>query len=90
MATDDPNFLESLWVQYWANGGRADRFGFDAFLQGLFEPDEFDQQILTWAFESISLCAGYSTTAAVSMEPKLPPLRTNRPNMAARTPTISN
>lgn len=29
MTLQDASWLEDLWLQYWANGGDADRFDFD-------------------------------------------------------------
>lgn len=90
MVIDDPNFLQDLWARYWANGGRADKFAFDALLQGLFTPDEFDHHILTWAFQDLSSRAGYDSRAVTCMKPELPPHRTKRPIIPAGAPASSN
>lgn len=31
----DPDWFEDLWLQYWANGGNADKFNFDAYVHRL-------------------------------------------------------
>ena len=41
MALQDASRLEELWLQYWANGGDADRFDFDAYVHDLSERDPF-------------------------------------------------
>lgn len=49
----DPDWFEDLWLQYWANGGNADKFNFDAYVHRLCELDFFDLQILTLALEDL-------------------------------------
>ena len=53
MALQDASRLEELWLQYWANGGDADRFDFDAYVHDLSERDPFDLDILSCAIEDI-------------------------------------
>lgn len=45
--------LDDLWAWYWANGGNAKPFDFDAYLFGIAERDPFDLKILTWAMEDL-------------------------------------
>ncbi|MBT2515526.1 hypothetical protein [Arthrobacter sp. ISL-30] len=54
MLLQDCGWLDDLWLRYWANGGSAGIFEFDAFLHGLREPDVFEVQILAWAIEDLS------------------------------------
>lgn len=54
MVLQDSDCLEDLWLRYWANGGNADKFEFDAYLHGLMERDLFDQKILAWALQDLS------------------------------------
>jgi hypothetical protein len=53
MTLQDASWLEDLWLQYWANGGDADRFDFDAYVHGLSERDPFELDILSWAIEDL-------------------------------------
>ena len=41
MLLQDPDWFEDLWLQYWANGGNADKFNFDAYVHRLCELDLF-------------------------------------------------
>jgi hypothetical protein len=50
----DDWYLHELWLRYWANGGQAQQFEFDAYLHGIYELDPFDLRILTWVLEEIS------------------------------------
>ena len=50
----DPNYLEDLWLKYWANGGSVGLLEFDAYLNGLTERDTFELQILRWAIEDVT------------------------------------
>lgn len=43
--------LDDLWVRYWANGGSAHAFEFDAYLNGAQELDPFELKILAWSLE---------------------------------------
>ncbi|GGI02771.1 hypothetical protein GCM10007170_45270 [Arthrobacter liuii] len=45
--------LDELWLWYWAYGGEAEPFEFDAYLHGLQSRDEFDLKILAWAVERV-------------------------------------
>jgi hypothetical protein len=54
MTLQDPDCREDLWLQYWANGGKAGRFEFDAYLHILGEWDAFELEILVWAIEDLS------------------------------------
>ena len=54
MVLQNSDCLQDLWLRYWANGGTADKFEFDAYLHGLMERDPFDQKILTWALQDLS------------------------------------
>lgn len=42
-----------LWMRYWANGGEAQQFEFEAYLHGLYELDPFDLEVLTWVLEEL-------------------------------------
>lgn len=53
MTAQDPSRLGDLWLQYWANGGNADQFEFDAYLHGLSEWDTLELIILSWAIEDL-------------------------------------
>ncbi|MDQ0118440.1 hypothetical protein J2T22_001618 [Pseudarthrobacter defluvii] len=53
MVKHDPGWLEDIWLRYWANGGSADKFDFDAYLHGLSERNPFDQRILAWALDDL-------------------------------------
>jgi hypothetical protein len=50
----DSGWFDDLWLWYWANGGNADKFDFDAYLHGFHELDPFDTKILAWALEDMS------------------------------------
>lgn len=50
----DKNYLDELWLKYWANGGSVGSAKFDAYLRGLTQPDGFDLQILRWAIDDIT------------------------------------
>ncbi|WP_258804227.1 hypothetical protein [Pseudarthrobacter sp. NS4] len=50
----DAGYLHELWVRYWANGGDAQFFEFQAYLYGVYERSPFDLKILTWVLEEIS------------------------------------
>lgn len=39
---------------YWANGGQAEQFEFDAYLHRACELDPFDLKILAWVLEEIT------------------------------------
>lgn len=54
MLLHDTEWLDELWLWYWANGGNADKFEFEALLHGLGEEDPFDEKILAWAIEDLS------------------------------------
>ncbi|GAA2862646.1 hypothetical protein [Paenarthrobacter ilicis] len=45
--------IEDLWTWYWANGGNARPWDFDAYLFGIQERDPFDLKILGWAMEDL-------------------------------------
>ncbi|MDR6638585.1 MULTISPECIES: hypothetical protein [Paenarthrobacter] len=45
--------LEDLWAWYWANGGNARQWDFDAYLFGIEERDPFELKILAWAMEDL-------------------------------------
>jgi len=45
--------LDDLWAWYWANGGNAMLWDFDAYLFGILERDPFDLRILSWAMEDL-------------------------------------
>ncbi|WP_311212471.1 MULTISPECIES: hypothetical protein [unclassified Arthrobacter] len=45
--------LDDLWAWYWANGGNARPWDFDAYLFGIQDRDPFDLKILTWAMEDL-------------------------------------
>ncbi|MBT2588372.1 hypothetical protein [Arthrobacter sp. ISL-95] len=45
--------LDRLWVWYWAEGGNAPTFEFDAFLHEALLLHPFDLKILTWALEDL-------------------------------------
>lgn len=45
--------LDDLWAWYWANGGNAGLWDFDAYLFGILERDPFDLRILGWAMEDL-------------------------------------
>ena len=62
MVLRDPGWLDDLWLRYWANGGSAGIFEFDAFLHGLREPDAFELEILGWAVEDL-FCPFLASTA---------------------------
>ncbi|WP_259460406.1 hypothetical protein [Pseudarthrobacter phenanthrenivorans] len=53
----DTNYLDALWLKYWANGGSAGSSEFEAYLYGLTQHDSFDLQILRWAIEDITAAA---------------------------------
>lgn len=46
--------LHELWLRYWANGGQAEQFEFDAYLHRACELDPFDLKILAWVVEEIT------------------------------------
>ena len=46
--------LQELWRVYWANGGQAQQFEFDAYLHGMYRLETFDLKVLTWALEEIT------------------------------------
>lgn len=50
----DDGYLHELWLRYWANGGQAEQFEFDAYLHGVYELSPFDLKILAWVLEEIS------------------------------------
>ncbi|MBT2566962.1 hypothetical protein J7I84_10745 [Arthrobacter sp. ISL-85] len=54
MVLQDPGWLEELWLRFWANGGSAGIFEFDAFLHGLRDPDVFEVEILDYAVDDLS------------------------------------
>lgn len=51
------NYLDQLWLKYWANGGSADSVEFEAYLHGLTQRDSFDLQILRWAIDEVRAAA---------------------------------
>lgn len=53
----DKNYLDELWLKYWANGGSAGSVEFEAYLHGLTQPDSFDLQILHWAIDEVRAAA---------------------------------
>ncbi len=53
MLLQDPDWFEDLWLRYWANGGNADKFDFEAYVHRLCELDLFDLQILIWALQDL-------------------------------------
>jgi hypothetical protein len=53
----DKNYLDELWLKYWAQGGSAGSVEFEAYLHGLTQRDSYDLQILRWAIDDISSAA---------------------------------
>ncbi|MFE4541026.1 hypothetical protein [Arthrobacter sp. NPDC056727] len=53
----DKNYLDELWLKYWAQGGSAGSVEFEAYLHGLSQRDSYDLQILRWAIDDISCAA---------------------------------
>ncbi len=58
LAQQDPGWVYDLWLKYWAHGGSADIFEFDAYLRGYTERDPFELRILAWAIEDLTATAG--------------------------------
>lgn len=50
----DKDYLDALWLKYWANGGRAASVEFEAYLRGLAQGDYSDLQILLWAIGEVA------------------------------------
>lgn len=55
----DKNYLDDLWLKYWAQGGSAGSIEFEAYLHRLTPPDSFDLQILRWAIDEIAAAADH-------------------------------
>jgi len=45
--------LELLWLRYWAEGGDATAFEFDAYLHEALNPPAHELRIIEWAMEEI-------------------------------------
>lgn len=58
MLLDDSEWFDDLWLWYWANGGNAGKFEFDAYLRELSDRDPSDQMILACAIEDLSWRVG--------------------------------
>lgn len=46
--------LDELWVRYWANGGEAQPFEFEAYLHGMYELRAFEHEILALAIDDLA------------------------------------
>ncbi|MFE4544177.1 hypothetical protein [Arthrobacter sp. NPDC056727] len=53
----DKNYLDELWLNYWANGGSVGSAEFEVYLHGLTQCDSFDLQILRWAIDDTTSLA---------------------------------
>jgi hypothetical protein len=47
-------YPQELWLKYWANGGQAEQFEFDAYLHGVYELSPLDLEILACALQEIT------------------------------------
>jgi hypothetical protein len=54
MIEQDEGILWELWLLYWANGGDAKLFEFEAYVHGAYEPNESDMQVLAWSVEEMA------------------------------------
>ncbi|MEW1808392.1 hypothetical protein [Pseudarthrobacter sp. NPDC080039] len=51
---DDVSLFD-LWLGYWAEGGQGGEMELDAFIRGIPLLDDFDEVILGWAVEQLSV-----------------------------------
>lgn len=50
----DEQYLHELWLHYWANGGQAQLFEFEAYLYGMIQMCSSELQIVRWAIEEVN------------------------------------